>query len=206
MLKRQLYIQLFSNLIIPVLGFWVWEWSLYFILLFYMLDIFSSEIVHFLKIRKIKSVQSKIVPTKIYTIISVLFLVLIITEINLGMALYQPTIDFKKEIWNFLTYKEMGISQGFVLIPLIGMMAYTSYKVEFLSLGLFNVMQEKPTWKDHIKDRFLLLSFCAIITLIATGYELKEWIVLTTILVVTTGYNYLQGKERIKLVSTGKQV
>lgn len=205
MLKRQLYIQLFSNLIIPVLGFWVWKWSLYFILLFYILDIISSEIVNYLKIRKIKSVQSSVnVPTKTYRNVSFLFLILIIAEINIGMVLYQPTLNFKHEIWNFLAYKEMGIPQGFVLIPLVAMMAYTSYKVEFLSLGLFRVMQEKPTWKEHLKERFLLVSFCAILTLIASGYQLPEWIVLTVILVVTSGYNYLQGIERIKFLSSPK--
>lgn len=200
MLERQLYIRLFSNLLIPVLGFWVWDWNLYFILLFYLLDLLSSEVVIYLKIRKIKSVQNNKkpeIPSKIYSIISSLFLLLIITEIHLGMILYHPGIDLTQEIWSFLTYKELGIQQGLLLIPLIVMMTYSSYKTAFIIPKMYLHQQEKPTWKNHLKEHFLLLAFCVILTLFAVAFQFPEWIVLSIILLVTTGYNYLQGKEQI---------
>jgi hypothetical protein len=196
-----LYIQLLSNLLIPVLGFWMWNWSLYFILLFYILDIVSSEMVHFLKIRKIKTIQKQSVipvPTKVYSFVSLLFIAVIIVEINIGMKLYHPELVFGKEIWDFLMYKEMGIPQGFVLLPLVGLMAYTSYKAEFLMPKLYLHQAEKPLWKYHLKAHFLLLAFCAVLTLLAVAYQFPEWVALTVILVVTTGYNYLQGRERMK--------
>lgn len=196
-----LYIQLLSNLLIPVLGFWVWNWNLYFILLFYILDIVSSEIVHFLKVRKIKAIQkpSNIpVPTKVYSFVSILFVILIVAEINIGMKLYHPELNFEKEIRDFLMYKEMGISQGFVLLPLVGLMAYTSYKAEFLMPKLYLHQAEKPLWKYHLKAHFSLLAFCVILTLLAVAYQFPEWVALTIILVITTGYNYLQGRERMK--------
>ncbi len=201
MLKRQLYIRLFSNLLIPVLGFWVWNWNLYFILLFYLLDLISSEAVIHLKIKKIKDiVQNKgpEIPSRTYGIVSFLFLMLIIAEIHVGITLYHPDIELKQELWAFLSYKELGIPQGFVLIPLVVMMAYTSYKMEFLAPRLYLHQQEKPTWKNHLKERFVLLAFCVILTLFAVAYHFPEWIVLTIILVVTTVYNYLQGVEQIR--------
>lgn len=200
MSERQLYIRIFSSLLIPVLGFWVWDWSLYFILLFYLLDLISSEVVVRLKIKKIKStVKSEGLksPSGTYSIVSFLFLALIVVEIHIGMMLYHPAIDLKQEFLAFLSYKELGIPQGIVLIPLIAMMAYTSYKVEFLVPKAYLHLQEKPVWKNHLKEQFVLLSFCVILTLFAVAYQFSEWIVLTIILVVTTVYNYLQGKEQL---------
>lgn len=201
MLKRQLYIRLFSNLLIPVLGFWVWNWNLYFILLFYLLDLISSEAVIHLKIKKIKSfAQNKgpEIPSRTYGIVSFLFLVLIIAEIHVGISLYHPDMELKRELWAFLSYKEVGIPQGFVLIPLVVMMTYTSYKMEFLAPRFYLHQQEKPAWKNHLKERFVLLAFCVILTLFAVAYHFPEWIVMTIILVVTTVYNYLQGVEQIR--------
>lgn len=201
MLQRQLYIRLLSNLVIPVLGFWIWDWSLYFILLFYILDICSNEIVLHLKIRKIKSVQKERVlktPTRIYGIVSGLFLILIIAEINVGIALLYPGFDFQQEIWGFLSYKELGIPQGFVLLPLIGMMAYSTYKMEFLIPKMYLRQEEKSVWKEHLKQHFVLLAFCAILILIAVAYQFTETVSLVIILIVTTGYNYLQGREKMR--------
>lgn len=200
MLKSQLYIRLLSNLIIPVLGFWIWNWSLYFILLFYILDLLSNEIVLHLKIKKIKNIQREQLlktPAKIYGIISGLFLILIITEINLGIALLYPGFDFQQEIWGFLSYKELGIPQGFVLLPLIGLMAYSTYKMEFLTPKMYLRQEEKSVWKGHLTTHFVLLAFCAILILFSVSYQFTETISLVIILIVTTGYNYLQGKEQM---------
>lgn len=206
MLKKQLYIQLLSNLIIPVLGFWWWNWSLYFILLFYLLDLISSELVQYLKIKKIKSFVQQdperlVPPTKIYGFISLLFVVATIALIHLGMMLYQEGIDLKGELWNFVTYKEMGIPQGFILLPLIFMMAYSQFKMDFLMTQRFKVLEEKAIWKEHLKERFVIFTFSAITLFIAVAYQFKEWIVLVIILVCTTLYSYLQGLERIKQLS-----
>lgn len=200
MLQRQLYIRLLSNLVIPVLGFWIWDWSLYFILLFYILDLLSNEVVLYLKIKKIKSIRKEPflkVPSKIYGLVSTLFLILIIAQMNLGIALLYPGFDFQQEIWGFLSYKELGISQGLVLLPLIVMMTYSTYKMEFLIPKNYLRQEEKSVWKEHLKQHFLLLSFCAILILFSVSYRFTETIILVIILVVTTGYNYLQGKERM---------
>jgi hypothetical protein len=195
MSERQLYLRLLLNLIIPVLGFWVWNWSLYFILLFYMIDLLSNEVVLHLKIRKIKSIQQQKqlqIPTKIYGAISGLFFLLIISQINLGIVLLYPDFDFKQEIW------ELGISQGFVLLPLIGMMTYSTYKMDFLVPKMYLRQEEKNTWKNHLKEHFLLLAFCVVLTLFSVAYQFSESISMIVILVITTGYNYLQGVDRIK--------
>jgi hypothetical protein len=199
MLERQLYLKLFSNLIIPVLGFWWWGWSLYFILLFYFLDLFSNELVVHLKVKKIKSVQQETnpTPTKTMALVSFLFLVLSIVVINIGMVIYHPELSLKQEIVNFIGYKEMGLEQGYVLIPLIVLMTFANYKSDFLVPKMFLIQREKEVWKAHIKQHFLLISFSAILLLIAVSYQLSEWVILVVILLLTTIYHFLQGKEHI---------
>ena len=117
MQKQQLYIQLLGNLIIPACGFWLWNWSLYFILLFYLLDLIAAEIVTYLKVKKVKQLKTDEQlksPTSSFIIVSLLFLFLIITEFHVGIAVLHPTIDFKLELLNFLLYEEMGIQQWIV--------------------------------------------------------------------------------------------
>ena len=118
------------------------------------------------------------------------------------MLLYQPTLDLKHEIWAFLSYKEMGIPQGIILIPLVAMMSFMQYKTEFVLPKLYLYQLEKPLWKQHLKERFLIISFSSILLFIAAGYAFSEWLVLTIILVCTTIYTYLQGIEKIKAQSS----
>lgn len=201
MQERQLYIQILFNLLIPVLGFWLWNWNLYFIVLFYVLDILSSEVVVYLKSKKIREAGKKEAiksPVNTYKIISGLFVTATIAVIQLGILLLHPDIRLKDEIWSFLTYKELGIQQGFLLIPLVVMMAFSSYKIEFLIPKVYLREEQRSLWKSHLKERFLLIAFCAILAFIAAGFQFQEWIILTIILVVTSGYTYLQGRERIK--------
>ena len=105
MQERQLYIQILSNLLIPVLGFWLWNWNLYFIVLFYVLDILSSEVVVYLKSKKIGEAGKKEAiksPVNTYKIISGLFVTATIAVIQLGILLLHPDIRLKDEIWRAL--------------------------------------------------------------------------------------------------------
>lgn len=197
MLKQQLYLKLASDLIIPILGFWIWDWSLYFILLFFMLDIISSEIVIHLKSRKIIqfNVENRQYPIRNYTIISALFLMTTILFIHLGILLLHPKMNIQQEIWHFLTYTELGIPQGFLLIPLVFVVAYTSYKTEFIQTQLFMKLDCKTLWKKHITLRFLVLIFCVLLALFGISFKLSEATFLIIVLIVITLYNYLQGRE-----------
>lgn len=201
MQKQQLYIQLIGNLIIPILGFWLWNWSLYFILLFYILDLFASEMVVYLKINKIKKVgrvDELKSPTLTFALISFLFLTVCIILFHIGILVLHPDINFKNEVWSFLTYKELGIQQWVLLFPLVVLMAISSFKMEFVVPKLFLHQKEKEVWKARLKEHFLLLSFTAILIFIVAAFQLSEVFILVVILVITTGYNYLQGIEKVK--------
>lgn len=200
MQKQQLYIQLISNLIIPVLGFWLWDWSLYFILLFYILDIIASEIVTYLKVSKIKKVgvvEEIKSPTLTFALVSALFILVCVSLFHIGILVLHPEINFKNEVWSFLTYKELGIQQWVLLLPLIVLMAISSFKMEFVAPKLFLLQKEKEVWKARLKEQFLLLSFTAILIFIVAAFKISETVILVIIIVITTVYNYLQGIEKV---------
>jgi len=51
------YLLLVSDALIPLLGLFVWNWSLYFILLFYLLDLLAREVLTHVKTKGIYKAQ-----------------------------------------------------------------------------------------------------------------------------------------------------
>ena len=129
-------IQLFSEALIPLLGFFLWDWGLYFILLFYIIDLFANEFVIHLKSRKTTDFQleksNKLTWVK-NGLISLFLIVVVIVLIHVVMRSIDPSIDFKQQAQNFWNYTELGIKQGYVLFPLLFFVGYQQYKMQFLA-------------------------------------------------------------------------
>ena len=51
------YIEVFGDTIIPVLGYFLWSWDLYFIVLYFILELLFSEGFLHLKAHKINALQ-----------------------------------------------------------------------------------------------------------------------------------------------------
>ena len=54
------YIQILGDAVIPLLGFFVWNWNIYFILLFYLLDLLVKEVVIHFKSNRIVKFKAEI--------------------------------------------------------------------------------------------------------------------------------------------------
>jgi hypothetical protein len=74
--------------------------------------------------------------------------------------LYQidPAFDLLKNTWAFLSYKEMGIAQGIILIPLLIYAGFSQYKMQFLLTGKFQATKPSEIWKLHFKTMFLVIA------------------------------------------------
>ena len=77
------YIQLVSEALIPLLGFFLWEWSLYFILLFYFIDLFIDEVIMHVKSKKIESFHFNKLYKKQWVLFGILSSVLLFTVVAL---------------------------------------------------------------------------------------------------------------------------
>ena len=106
---------LFGDVALPLLGFLFWDWGFYFIVLFFVFDNVIRSI--FLN-KRVKNLPSMNVNRRFALKgISITFLELCL--LHLFVFLTLAPIEFFQEIWAFLSYEELGIAQGVLLIPLL---------------------------------------------------------------------------------------
>lgn len=158
MVKRFKYIQILLESLIPLLGFYFWNWSLYFILLFYFLDLVADEVITHLKSKAISKEQKHGLSRKIaWPALSLLMLTLMVFLIHVNMIQLVPGIDFAEEAYLFWTYTELGVQQGYVLLPLVFVAAFQKYKMEFLRPRKYRWITHNDLWRQHILATLLLI-------------------------------------------------
>jgi hypothetical protein len=108
--------RILAEVLFPLIGILFWKWTFDFILWFYAIDILLLAIVGVWRHKKYKSVPALILPW-LELLIAMLLIVL-----------------FGKELWSslgeFLAYEDMGFSQGYFLLPIIGLSEWMRWKLE----------------------------------------------------------------------------
>lgn len=165
-MNRLKFIQAIGEAVIPLLGFFYFEWNLYFILLFYFIDLVTTEVFLHLKINQIlkfQSVRSYPKKWKVNTLINSLLVVVVLTGSHVIIALLYPDISFKQEFVDFVMYEEAGvpIPQGFILLPIVVFGNYQQYKTMFLRPRLY----QRQSWSFlfYSRKRALLIALTGII-------------------------------------------
>jgi hypothetical protein len=171
------FIQAIGEAIIPLLGFFYLEWNLYFILLFYFIDLVTTEVfLHFKinRILKFQSVSSYSNKWKINTIINSLVVILIMGGTHLVIQLLYPEISFKQQFVDFVMYEEAGvpIPQGFILLPIVVFGNYQQYKTMFLRPKLF----QRQSWSFlfYSRRRALIITVAGIVV----GFTIASIVVI----------------------------
>lgn len=122
-----------------------------------------------------------------------LFLVGIVL-VHLSMKMLHPQIDFYKEFIQFLSYKDMGIAQGYFLLPLIALVGFQRYKMEFLILAIFKTQTIPTLWASHFKMQFTLIGCVAFTIGFQSLIALPEIVYIIAIVVVTSVYQLVERK------------
>ncbi len=156
------YLQLITDAIIPLLGYFFWHWNLYFIVLFYLLDYLAYEVFSHVKARKVSSLKQENSTWLKLGIVSIVLFVLNSALVQITMKSLVPTIDFTKEIIAFWNYKDMGIEQGYFLLPLIVIAGYQRYKMEFLMTGMFQKITIRQIFLKDIQAQLIAFGFIAL--------------------------------------------
>ncbi len=198
------YIQVLGDGIIPLLGFFFWDWNLYFILLFYFIDMFTKEVLLHLKAKKIvahqietesPTVQNEKKVWMKWGIISLILLIFSIFLIQISMPFIQDQFNAKNEIIRFWSYKEMGIEQGYIFVPLIIFMGYTQFKMEFLAPTVFTRMNNSQLWQPHLKAMLILVAFTALTFGLVHFIKIPEVIIVISIVLISSLYQILHLKN-----------
>jgi hypothetical protein len=160
---------LIGEVAFPLLGYFFWNWNLYFILLFFLLDQISRTIFLPQRLKLIENTKAEKYKT---FFLQFLLLILEIMVIHVAVYIHQNEINFTSEFLNFITYKEMGIAQGILLIPLILISEWIRIKNE-LKLGIFGNKQQEIINK-HKRNSYLRISFFAILVALQNEFFIPE--------------------------------
>ena len=106
---------LFGDVALPLLGFLFWDWGFYFIVLFFVFDILIRS---FFLMKRVKNLPSMNINHR-FALFGISITLLELCLLHLLVFLTLTPIGFFKEFWAFLSYEELGIAQGVVLIPLL---------------------------------------------------------------------------------------
>jgi len=186
---KQEYIQLLGDAIIPLAGAFFFDWSLYFILIFYCLDLVALEVILHLKSKK--TVEFRGISKNEWSkrgLISALLLVFVLALIHLAVFFIEPNIDFTQQLYDFVMYEELGIPQGIVLVPLIAFSAYQLYKMNFLMPARFRTISMDQIWKPHLVSLLIMFAFSGVIIGISQFIVFHELVYVLGIVLISFAY------------------
>lgn len=154
---KQHYIQTIGELVIPLLGFFFWKWTLHHVVLFICLDLIFSHFFSILKYRKINAFGPDRNPKNeiIKSILLNTSLVLVVLVLgNIAAILVQSNTTFSNSLHSFFFLKEFGIPQGYLLLPLLILANTQLYKLNFIKPQLF---RHQTVRQLSTQSRFSLL-------------------------------------------------
>lgn len=186
---KQAYIQLISDAVIPLAGALFFGWSLYFILIFYCIDLLASEVILHLKSKK--TVEFRGIKNNIWRqhgFKSALLLILALLLIHLGVYFIQTGINFKTELIDFMAYEELGIQQGYILIPLIAFSAYQLYRMTFLMPARFRTITLNEIWHPHLISLLIIIGFSGLVIGLSQLVVFPELVYVLSIVALSSAY------------------
>jgi hypothetical protein len=184
---KTVWLKIVSDSIIPLLGFFLWDWSIYFIVLFLCLDLISHELVYHLNFNFLRKFQNHSFSKGSLLSLPLVLISLAIIQFSL-LVLYSESNPLK-ELIEFLSYEDMGIAQGYILIPLIGLMAFQEMKL-FQMRRDINTINIDIFIKAHIKKRLILL-ICTLVGLGLAYVQLPEIMILVLIILTMSALQFL---------------
>lgn len=195
MQQRQAFlVQTILEAIIPVLGYFYWNWDLSFILLFYLLDWLLAYGILLAKGNKRISFSRDTTEKSIFvrhSIIACLTLAAACAAIGAGVAINHPGLDWWKRTIDFLTYKELGVQQGIVLIPLIVLNGILVFRQQFLIPARYRVLSIPQITYPFLQQGWILLAAGGLLLGATSLISLSEELLIAALILGTGAYRWL---------------
>jgi hypothetical protein len=138
--RKALFLQTLLEAALPLFGYFYWNWDTSFILLFYLLDWILYISLVSAKAKKRLDFSNNLEEKKQAInnlVVGVLLLLATSALVFVLLPQLETPFSWKERTWSFLTYEDMGIQQGFVLIPLLVLNGILVYKQQFVTPRLF---------------------------------------------------------------------
>ena len=169
---------LIGDVALPLIGFFFWDWGFYFIALYFLIDQFAKQVFLLPRLVSAQVIlpQKAIIFTK--SLLLFLFQIMMILLINYQL---DPHFNLFQESINFIMYKDMGIQQGFILVPLL-------FTAEWLKLKTDNKVIKSTDIKrfkiNHVlKQAQILLSILVLLLGIINFTLIPEFLVVFIFLI-----------------------
>jgi len=197
-LKQSAIFQTVLEAALPLAGYFYWHWDTSFILLFYLLDWILFLAINSVKAKK-RFAYSGLVTEKKHALRTLLlgsaFLFATCFIVILNMQLLQPSFHFTDRVIAFLMYEDIGIAQGYVLLPLLLLNGISVYKQQFIRPELYKYLTMGQLINESSKQGLLLLACAGLFFGVSLFMQLPEEILLFSTIIGTTGYRIV---ERLK--------
>jgi hypothetical protein len=168
---------LIGDVALPLMGYFFWEWNLYFILLFFMLDQLARVVfLHWrMKLTELSTIEKR------NQILKAVFLFLSeVIIIHIVIFFQNPSIHFLEEFLRFFHYKDMGIEQGYLLFPLVFFGEWMRINNE-LKLNIVG-QKQKVILAKSLKNAFVRIGFFALTLGILSFILVPESIIIFSFL------------------------
>jgi hypothetical protein len=158
--QQALIIQTLLEALLPVAGYLFWNWDTSFILQFFLLDWLLFYGLTVAKASKRASYFQSTAEQKIMrnnVILGALLLLATVLMVWILLPRLQQPFSWTERIWAFLSYQDLGIAQGLLLIPLILLNGILVYKTQFIRLRLFERLDMQQITGGLTKQGLILL-------------------------------------------------
>lgn len=115
MKKIEIFSALLGDVALPLIGFLFWDWGFYFISLFFLFDLLFRTLFIKRRLKPIDELKNR----RVFIFKAFLFTFLEVILIHCIVVGAFPDVNIGDSFIYFLTYEEMGIAQGVVLLPLL---------------------------------------------------------------------------------------
>ena len=185
--RTTFFIQLIGELVIPLLGYFFWVWFLFFILLFYLIENLFFSYFRIETIREIKKTVLKTEQKREYQdLVKSFFLWLIeCILVHLFIMLIYPNKSFTTEWINFFMYRDLGIPQGIILLPLIYFSSQMKKKQDvILTIRNMKSVDELILLKVNFKQSWVSIAIWGVLIGVNYFVSLHELINLSFVIIL----------------------
>jgi len=163
--RQEKIASLIGDIVIPILGFFFWNWSIYFICLFFLLDQLSREVSHVYRMRYLKNQVQ--LSGKSYLLNFLIFIAFFFIVHWFNFMLH-PTMNFAHEMIAFFWYNESGVAQGFILFPMVIFSERMRFK---MNIKQFSTEMHLKSWQNHSVQ---LLAYFLLFLILSIGLTVIE--------------------------------
>jgi len=186
--RQEKIASLLGDILIPILGFFLWNWSIYFICLFFLLDQLSREVSLWLRMHYVKNQLQ--ISRRSYTLNLLIFIAFFFMVHWYNFRLH-PSINFAHEMNSFFWYKDSGIAQGFILFPLVIISERMRFK---MNMKQFSTEIHLKSWQNHSVQMFAYFMLFLILSIGLTAVEMSKTASFLCLVLGFTGITFFADK------------